>query len=137
MTEVFKRLSGNDLGLTGSHQAGLTIPKSEFFLNFFPLLDKAKLNPRARIVAFDTNSGIEYPLSFIYYNGKLTGQSTRNEYRLTGLTAYFREVFARPGDMLRIEKMPNGRFALSIEIATEGFESSAGEAVWASKLGGE
>ncbi len=36
---ISKKLSANDLGLTGSHQAGILVPKSTELQNFFPKLD--------------------------------------------------------------------------------------------------
>jgi hypothetical protein len=96
-----KTLSANDLGITGSHQAGIHVPKSEpELLSFFPKLDTSVLNPDAWIVCVD-DSGEEWKLRFIYYNNRLhTDSGTRNEYRLTYLTPFFRRTSPKPGDQL-------------------------------------
>lgn len=95
---IQKTLSPNDLGLTGSHQAGILIPKNEEILSFFPVLDGRLLNPRVRL-SFMEPSGDRWFLNFIYYNNKYFG-GTRDEFRLTGLTAYFRQTGCLVGDIL-------------------------------------
>ncbi|GAB1458090.1 hypothetical protein MASR2M48_33980 [Spirochaetota bacterium] len=40
--QVVKKLSKNDLGLTGSHQAGILVPRVDEILNFFPFLTEIK-----------------------------------------------------------------------------------------------
>lgn len=94
-----KTLSANDVGLTGGHQAGILVPKSEDLLGFFPYLDPALSNPDAWIICEDED-GREWRLRYIYYNNRLHGTGTRNEYRLTHLTRYLRDAAARPGDSL-------------------------------------
>ncbi len=115
MTEILKRLSRNDLGQTGSHQAGIVIPKSPIFLNFFPWLDPEEINPRRRLLVEGPLGDKQYELTYVYYNGKITGTSSRNEYRLTGLTAFFRDSGATEGDFLRIAIETEGKLVLSIE----------------------
>lgn len=98
-----KTLSANDVGATGSHQAGILVPKSnKELLAFFPLLDEAEKNPDAWITCKDED-GVEWSLRYIYYNTKVHGTGTRNEYRVTRLTAYLRERGARLGDCLQFE----------------------------------
>lgn len=94
--EIHKVLTPNDVGLTGSHQAGVTIPKSEQILSFFPDLPKDTFNPRVRLLFLDDASS-HWFLNFIYYNNNLFG-GTRNEYRLTGLTKFIRQNNLRCGD---------------------------------------
>lgn len=100
MNSISKALSGNDVGATGAHQAGVHIPKSnEEVLRFFPNLDPSQKNP-SKIIEFirrDTSTTIN--LRFIYYNSAFFG-GTRNEYRLTGLSSFLREVGAKSGDHL-------------------------------------
>jgi hypothetical protein len=93
---IVKVLSANDVGATGGHQDGLLIPKRKEFLQFFPGLDNAVLNPRAHIV-FVEPTGRHWEFAFIYYNNALFGK-TRNEYRLTRMSRYMREVGACVGD---------------------------------------
>lgn len=100
---ISKVLSGNDLGLTGSHQAGMLIPKNGSVLDFFPTLNKNIKNPRT-ILYFKDNLGKTWKLNFIYYNNRLVDpKGTRNEYRLTGMTAFFRENDLEPGDSIILE----------------------------------
>ena len=45
--KFYKELTANDLGKTGSHQAGIAIPKNKHL--FFGLLDETKLNPDVKL----------------------------------------------------------------------------------------
>lgn len=107
---IEKVLSDNDLGITGSHQAGMLIPKKPEFLNFFPAIDIDSINPRTYIY-FTDEFGQQWKLNFIYYNNKLRG-GTRNEYRLTGMTAYFRYKSLEPGDVVILKKGVNNNYAI-------------------------
>lgn len=117
-----KPLSANDIGATGSHQAGIHVPKSDReLLSFFPELDPALLNPDAWIVCTD-DAGIEWNLRYIYYNNKIhTEHGTRNEYRLTHLTNFFRRANATAGDLLilTVTSTPR-RYRISIARKGEG-----------------
>ena len=93
---ISKTLSANDVGETGSHQAGILVPKDENILSFFPALRKDIKNPRVNIPFFD-NAGYRWIFSFIYYNNRLFG-GTRNEYRLTRMTKYIRSNTLKTGD---------------------------------------
>ena len=93
---IEKKLSENDLGMTGSHQAGILIPKDKELLSFFPRLDSKQYNPRIAIT-FEDSSKKKWIFNFIYYNNKFYG-GTRNEYRLTGMTKYLKETLLEPGD---------------------------------------
>lgn len=99
---IKKTLSGNDTGDTGSHQAGMLVPKDERILSFFPTLDKSAKNPRAIIKVFD-DCEESWNFNYIYYNGIFFG-GTRNEYRLTGMTSYIRGNNLRPGDSIILER---------------------------------
>lgn len=98
---VEKTLSPNDIGITGSHQSGILIPKKSELLAFFPKLDINEENPRMVIRLIDL-LGQVWKFNYIYYNNKLRG-GTRNEYRLTGMTKYLRSVGAVVGDTLIFE----------------------------------
>jgi len=99
---ISKELSPNDVGLTGSHQAGILIPKDAHILAFFPALDPALRNPRSSM-PFQDPSGQVWTFTFIYYNNRLFGR-TRNEYRLTGMTRFLRESSLQPGDTVVLGK---------------------------------
>src|SRR6266487_3268261 len=99
---IEKTLSANDTGATGGHQAGLLVPKSGDVLRFFPPLDPTRRNPRVVLDVVD-ETGREWSFSFIYYNNHRFG-GTRNEYRLTGMTAFFREFNLKPGDRVLFKR---------------------------------
>lgn len=101
---IGKILSANDTGDTGSHQVGIYIPKDDRILNFFPRLDTRADNPSEMIRFTWDHDNTEYYFRFIYYNGKITGLSTRNEYRLTQMTEFFRDSGLRPGDTIVLYK---------------------------------
>lgn len=105
-TETFQKiLSANDVGATGGHQAGILVPKTEVqLLAFFPYLDPKVKNPDAWIECIDMDGNI-HQFRFVYYNNKhhdLNG--TRNEYRLTYMTKYFRAMVAQEGDIFEITR---------------------------------
>jgi len=97
-----KRLSPNDVGMTGSHQAGVFVPPS--MILFFPGLDEDVLNPDAWITVEDT-SGHSWLWRFLHYNNAIVRTGTRNEYRLTHTTQALRELGARAGDELELERL--------------------------------
>ena len=101
-----KILSANDVGATGGHQGGVLIPKSDTeLLAFLPHLDPATKNPDAWIECEDEN-GTQRRFRFIYYNNRLhDAHGTRNEYRITYMTSYFREMGACEGDTFEISRM--------------------------------
>ena len=111
---VEKKLSANDLGHTGSHQAGIHVPKDERILNFFPLLNGRTKNPRAHIVMREVADNTRWDFNFIYYNNRLSG-GTRNEYRLTCMTGYLRAVGASVGDVLTFRKDKDGSIFITID----------------------
>jgi Restriction endonuclease EcoRII, N-terminal len=100
-----KTLSANDVGATGGHQGGILIPKSDTeLLAFLPSLDPTIKNPDAWIECEDEN-GIRRQFRFVYYNNRLhDAHGTRNEYRVTYMTSYFREMGARAGDAFSISQ---------------------------------
>jgi hypothetical protein len=103
---ISKNLSANDLGLTGSKQAGILVPKVPAVLSFFPDLGCRTKNPRLGIVVREVDSGAKWNFNFIYYNNRLFG-GTRNEYRLTCMTEYLRAIGAKVGDDLIFSKDEN------------------------------
>ena len=103
-----KTLSANDVGATGSHQAGVHIPRLDTMLSYFPALPMHELNPRAAVDFQDVMSGRVWTFEYIYYNGRLTGSSSRNEYRLTRMTDYLREQRAAAGDKLELSRSVDG-----------------------------
>ena len=110
---LIKTLSSNDVGETGSHQAGILVPKVREALEFFPPLDELAENPRSQITFVEEATGLPHVLNFIHYNGKRLGTSTRDEYRLTGMTRYPRSKGARPGDEIHLAKSQEG-YTLSV-----------------------
>lgn len=111
-----KTLSANDVGATGGHQGGILVPKSEAeLLAFLPPLDPAVKNPDAWIVCMDESGNLR-KFRFVYYNNKLHDSAgTRNEYRITYMTGYFREMRARERDTFEISR-DEGEVKYSIRI---------------------
>jgi hypothetical protein len=113
-TEIRKKLSANDVGTTGGHQAGILVPKEDRILSFFPKLDKTVKNPRMKLVFFERTNRERWEFNFIYYNKKLFGEGTRNEYRLTGMTKFMRAINAKVGDSLIFSRDENDSFEVDI-----------------------
>lgn len=106
-TIVSKKLSANDVGTTGGHQAGILVPKRPEILTFFPSLDPRIKNPRLTLVVREMNVRTRWEFNFIYYNNALFG-GTRNEYRLTCMTQYLRAIDAKELDELLFSKDESG-----------------------------
>jgi hypothetical protein len=106
--EVRKVLSANDLGLTGSHQSGIAIPKDSNILSFFPPLDATIYNPDCWLTVSTPETGQYWQLRFIYYNSRVHGQGTRNEYRLTHTTQMLRALSASVGDLIAFRRSKFG-----------------------------
>lgn len=105
---ITKVLSMNDTGETGGHQAGICVPKGGDVLRFFPDLGNEEKNPRASMY-FEDGTGKTWKMNFIYYNNKFFDpKGTRNEYRLTGMTAFFRENSLKAGDTITLIHDPDG-----------------------------
>jgi len=100
-----KMLSANDVGTTGGHQGGVLIPKGEKdLLAFLPHLDPSVKNPDAWLSCADPD-GTPRKFRFVYYNNKLHDtKGTRNEYRITHMTGWFRSMGAREGDLFEIAR---------------------------------
>lgn len=112
---IRKVLSANDLGLTGSHQAGVLVPRYDSILRFFPILDPEAVNPSRDVLVRDVQSDSRVLLRFVYYNSKVRGEGTRNEYRLTRMTALLRSLDARPGDVLVFRRTGRADIELFVE----------------------
>ena len=105
---ITKTLSMNDTGETGGHQAGICVPKGGEVLRFFPDLGNTEKNPRVAMY-FRDEAGKTWKLNFIYYNNRFFDEhGTRNEYRLTGMTAFFRENALKAGDTITLIHLPDG-----------------------------
>lgn len=113
MRSITKVLSPNDVGDTGTHQAGLLVPKDSTILEFFPALDSTLKNPRATITC-GAPDGTEWEFCFIYYNNSRFG-GTRNEYRLTKMTRFFRHEGLRAGDHIVFAQNGHRRYRLEYE----------------------
>jgi hypothetical protein len=97
-TKITKILSANDVGDTGTHQAGILVPKASSILAFFPALDQTLENPRCSL-CFGDEWQDTWRFAFIYYNNKFRG-GTRNEYRLTRMTEFLRRRNVKAGDSI-------------------------------------
>ena len=114
-----KTLSANDVGATGGHQGGVLIPKTNLeLLKFLPSLDPTKKNPDAWIDCIDEIYESRR-FRFVYYNNSLHDENgTRNEYRITYMTGYFREFDARTGDIFEISRV-KGQLHYSIKVVKQ------------------
>lgn len=98
-----KPLTKNDLGLTGSNQGGVCVPRANrALLDFFPVLEESEINPEAWVECIDPN-GKTWKMRYVYYNGKLHNTSTRNEYRITCMTTFFKEWNAVEGSSVNFK----------------------------------
>lgn len=127
-----KYLSANDVGETGGHQGGILIPKGDReLLAFLPRLDPAIKNSDAWIECIDED-GVSRKFRFVYYNNALHEElGTRNEYRITHMTAYFRDSGAHSGDTFEISR-ESGRGPHRIRIiaqVTGGPHADSGEGI--------
>ncbi|MDP2079517.1 EcoRII N-terminal effector-binding domain-containing protein [Pseudotabrizicola sp.] len=115
-----KILSANDVGATGSHMAGILVPKGDGeLLSFLPKLDAKVMNPSAWIDC-QTPNGEILRLRFVYYNNRLHAlNGTRNEYRITYLTKFLRDAKAQEGDAFEISKL-DGQENYSIRVVPAG-----------------
>ena len=121
--KYIKTMSANDCGKTTSHQAGMCIPKDKALLEFLPKLDPGTKNPEAGFVCVDSLGEI-WRFRYIYYNNKLHGEGTRNEYRITRMTKFIRKFEIQPGDELIISRQSEGLY--SIEINHKGAAPNTG-----------
>lgn len=116
-----KTLTANDSGQSQSHQAGIHVPKGQRdLIAFLPPLDAGTLNPSVWLTAIDKD-GVTWRLRYIHYNNRLHSLGgTRDEFRITHLTAYFRAAGAVQGDRMVIAGEPGtGEIRIGI-IAVEG-----------------
>lgn len=107
---IRKVLSRNDTSETGGHQGGILVPKQEVILSFFPRLHEEEYNPRV-VITFRDFLERNWSFAFIHYNNRLFG-GTRNEYRLTGMTAFLRSVNARAGDSITLNRDSDGIYSI-------------------------
>jgi len=111
-TTVQKVLTPNDLGLTGSHQAGIHIPKSLAW--FFPSLDETHLNPD-RWLSFELPDGTVHQPRFIHYNNKLlTDSGTRDEYRLTRIVPVLVSLGSQVDGTIEFQRVLEDLYSLRI-----------------------
>jgi hypothetical protein len=117
-----KALTANDTGHSGGHQAGIHVPKGEReLLAFLPQLNFADLNPSVWLSAHD-DQGVTWRLRYIYYNNKFHSPGgTRDEFRITHLTKFFRAVGAVPGATMIISGEPGaGVIRISVKLSGRG-----------------
>ena len=112
---ISKVLSPNDTGETGGHQAGILIPKTGSVLDFFPCIDRSYKNPRAQLRFIDP-AGEKWNFMFIYYNNRFFG-GTRNEYRLTGMTSFFKQHNLKAGDTITLQRLEDDQHLINYKRA--------------------
>jgi hypothetical protein len=98
---VFEKvLSPNDIGTTGSHQAAIVVPP-RWATQIAPL-DETSFNPNVSIEVRSASTGSTWTWRLIHYNGRATGESTRDEYRLTNVGEFLREADPLPGHRIQL-----------------------------------
>mgnify|MGYP001388440470 CR=1 FL=1 len=113
---VSVRLTANDIGATGSHVAGIYIPKDPRILSILPKLDTNERNPDTWCEAYFPQLGRSFNLRYIYYNNQFWSSGKRNEYRITWIREALGALNAQVGDELVFSKSPD----LKIELREEG-----------------
>lgn len=117
LKSISKLLSPNDVGLTGTHQSGMLVPKKNEILTFFPTLITDTKNPRKTIDFLDEN-GRNWKFSFIFYNNIFYG-GTRNEYRLTRMTKFISTNNLNVGDEIILTRNNLNEYRISIKKLTK------------------
>ena len=105
-----KRLTGNDLGRTGSHQAGFHLPKS--MVGLFPALDESGHNPDRWLTM--TRGHSRWTWRFIHYNNAVFGTGTRDEYRLTHVRGFLATAMPAVGDQLELRRTGDDVFRVDV-----------------------
>lgn len=121
---LVKRLSANDVGETGSHQAGIHLPKEVLLLDAFDLASDEK-NPDLVIEALDREQQT-WEIRIVYYNNSSFG-GTRDELRLTRLSQFIKHRGLGAGDAIvlsfngdwQIESLTSDQ--ISVEIPESGW----------------
>lgn len=111
MNTFSKTLTNTDADMSGSHSNGISIPKSHAY--FFGTFSAEVLNPSKTVSILD-RSGRKWNLIAYWYNGRVLGQGTRDEYRLAGeATAMLRALDLGPGDTIEFVQELDGTFSLN------------------------
>ena len=113
-----KVLSANELGLTGSHQAGILVPKADYQTGFFGKLDPDVKNPDAWLNIRISGSTETFKVRLIHYNSRRLGLGTRDEFRLTNIAPLMKALQPEEGDTLILRDTVIGLIA-SIEHSSE------------------
>lgn len=115
-----KQLTANDTGESGAHQAGIHVPKGEKeLIAFLPKLDPSVKNPDAWLSCVDVDGG-EWSFRYVFYNNKFHDpKGTRDEYRITHMTKFFKAFGAAEGDSFRISSQAEDlRYKIEVVSST-------------------
>ncbi len=110
--KLYKTLSKNDVGLTGSHQSGISIPKNVVEAGILPSLPKEILNPRITLYFLD-EEGHNWEFQYIYYNDQFHNKErgkSHNEYRLTRVKNFLRYYNVLDGDEIWFSNEENNLY---------------------------
>ena len=121
IVRIQKTLSPNDMGDTGSHQAGIHVPK--VLVNFFPKLDESKPNPRTTL-QLESEQGVRGECRYIHYNNKLVSNGTRDEYRITRIRSFLRDCGASSGDTIEFSRLDDSHYLVNVESNDAGQETN-------------
>lgn len=115
--KVWKTLSKNDTGETGSHQSGISIVKNIARAGIFPILTTETKNPETTVVFKDEND-IKWEFHYKYYNDAFFGKEKgkgHDEYRLTCVKDYLRYYSIKSGDQIWFGLSENGERLIGFE----------------------
>jgi hypothetical protein len=125
---LIKELTPNDLGLTGSHQCGIYIPKK--LSVYFPKLNKNLKNPEI-FINFQGENDKQFSFRYVHYNNKLHDLiGRRNEFRLLRMREFFKINQAKSGDFISFTFSEDLNYIRYLNKATEIFNNSSAEDKW-------
>jgi hypothetical protein len=109
---VTKRLSANDLGVTGSHQSAIVVAPVQAVE--LAALNEKEVNPSALLHVRSADHPDTWTWRLIHYNGRRHGTSTRDEYRLTGVGAWMDWTRPALGDVVEMHRIDDRLFEVRI-----------------------
>jgi len=79
----------------------------------FPRLNASRYNPKVWLTILEPDGEL-CEWRFIYFNGKLHGKSTRNEYRLTSTGPFLRKWSGTQGKTLEMTRIGKAIYKVSL-----------------------
>jgi hypothetical protein len=117
-----KVLSKNDVSHRG-HQSGFLVPKNQAIGGVFPIFSKLGKNPNLKLKFQNWHTGENLDGNFIHYNNR------HDEYRVTGLKAWFISAGLKNGDLIQIKKLSGCEVFLFSYLKRRQIVSSIGQKI--------